>query len=58
MEGLMEGIPAVAVSLTSYTQKTFVPAAEFICRLVSTPDPWRLWPNRVLFECQCACPVC
>jgi len=37
MEGLMEGIPAVAVSLTSYTQKTFVPAAEFICRLVSTP---------------------
>jgi 5'-nucleotidase len=37
MEGLMEGIPAIAVSLTSYTQKTFVPAADFICKLVDTP---------------------
>lgn len=37
MEGLMEGIPAIAVSLTSYTQKTFLPAAEFICKLVTIP---------------------
>jgi len=37
MEGLMEGIPAIAVSLTSYTQKTFVPAAEFICTLMANP---------------------
>jgi 5'-nucleotidase len=36
MEGVMEGIPAIAVSLTSYTQHTFVPAADFICTLLTT----------------------
>jgi 5'-nucleotidase len=36
MEGVMEGIPGIAVSLTSYTQHTFVPAAEFICDLVTS----------------------
>ena len=36
MEGLMEGIPAIAVSLTSYTQHTFTPAAEFVCDLLQT----------------------
>jgi 5'-nucleotidase len=35
MEGVMEGIPAIAVSLTSYTQHTFKPAANFICDLVT-----------------------
>ena len=37
MEGVMEGIPSIAVSLTSYTQQTFTPAAEFICTLLTTP---------------------
>ncbi len=36
MEGVMEGIPAIAVSLTSYTQHTFTPAAEFVCDLLKT----------------------
>lgn len=35
MEGVVEGIPAIAVSLTSYTQHTFQPAADFICDLVT-----------------------
>ncbi|NJL46026.1 MAG: 5'/3'-nucleotidase SurE [Leptolyngbyaceae cyanobacterium SM2_3_12] len=40
MEGVMEGLPALAVSLTSFTQQTFDPAAAFICKLLSAPN-WR-----------------
>ncbi|MGF1567846.1 MAG: 5'/3'-nucleotidase SurE [Nodosilinea sp.] len=39
MEGLMEGIPAIAVSLTSFTQGSFAPAAEFIRDLLAHPAP-------------------
>ncbi|MEO1068962.1 MAG: 5'/3'-nucleotidase SurE [Cyanobacteria bacterium J06638_6] len=38
MEGVMEGIPAIAVSLTSFTQKSFAPAADFICALLGDRD--------------------
>lgn len=37
MEGVMEGIPAVAVSLTSFTHQSFDPAAAFICDLLADP---------------------
>ncbi|MGB3200054.1 MAG: 5'/3'-nucleotidase SurE [Nodosilinea sp.] len=42
MEGAMEGIPAIAVSLTSFTQHSFVPAAEFVCDLLSDGDRFPL----------------
>ena len=35
MEGAMEGIPAIAVSLTSFSHQTFTPAAHFICDLLA-----------------------
>ncbi|HSM81464.1 MAG TPA: 5'/3'-nucleotidase SurE [Nodosilinea sp.] len=38
MEGMMEGIPAIAVSLTSFTQGSFDPAAEFIRDLLADRD--------------------
>ncbi len=34
MEGIIEGIPSVAFSLTSYTSKEFQPAADFAQKLV------------------------
>lgn len=34
MEGLIEGIPSIALSLTSHTNKEFQPAADFACLLV------------------------
>lgn len=34
MEGLLEGIPSIAISLASYTDKNFQPAAHFATRLV------------------------
>lgn len=34
MEGLLEGIPSIAISLASYTCQNFQPAAEFAARLV------------------------
>lgn len=42
MEGAMEGIPAIAVSLTSFTQNSFVPAAEFVRDLLSDGDRFPL----------------
>ncbi|MBD2114688.1 MULTISPECIES: 5'/3'-nucleotidase SurE [Cyanophyceae] len=42
MEGVMEGIPAIAVSLTSFTQGSFVPAADFIRDLLSDRDRFPL----------------
>lgn len=36
MEGVIEGIPAIAFSLTSFTQRDFVPAAQFAQRLLDT----------------------
>jgi 5'-nucleotidase len=44
MEGVMEGIPAIAVSLTSFTQGSFAPAADFICSLLADRD--RFLPGR------------
>ncbi|MBE9136727.1 5'/3'-nucleotidase SurE [Nodosilinea sp. LEGE 07088] len=41
MEGVMEGIPSIAVSLTSFTQKSFAPAADFICDLLGDRDGHR-----------------
>lgn len=38
MEGVMEGIPAIAVSLTSFTQGSFVPAADFVRELLADGD--------------------
>ncbi|WP_035991194.1 5'/3'-nucleotidase SurE [Leptolyngbya sp. KIOST-1] len=38
MEGVMEGIPSIAVSLTSFTQGSFTPAADFICALLADRD--------------------
>ncbi len=35
MEGLVEGIPAIAVSLTSFTSRDFAPAAQFAQTLVA-----------------------
>ena len=35
MEGVLEGIPAIAISLTSFSAKNFVPAAQFASRLVA-----------------------
>jgi 5'-nucleotidase len=34
MEGVIEGIPSIAFSLTSFTSKEFQPAADFACILV------------------------
>lgn len=34
MEGVIEGIPSIAFSLTSFTSKEFQPAADFACALV------------------------
>ncbi|PZO34472.1 MAG: 5'/3'-nucleotidase SurE [Shackletoniella antarctica] len=42
MEGVMEGIPAIAVSLASFTQQSFDPAAEFICDLLADGDRFPL----------------
>jgi 5'-nucleotidase len=43
MEGLIEGIPSIAISLTSFTDQTFQPAANFACQLlaqlIQTPLP-------------------
>ncbi|XGB43994.1 MAG: 5'/3'-nucleotidase SurE [Nodosilinea sp. LVE1205-7] len=38
MEGAIEGIPAIAVSLTSFTQRSFLPAATFIRELLASHD--------------------
>lgn len=35
MEGVLEGIPAIAISLTSFAHKDFEPAADFAVRLVA-----------------------
>ncbi len=35
MEGVLEGIPAIAISLTSFAYKNFQPAAQFALKLVS-----------------------
>jgi 5'-nucleotidase len=35
MEGVIEGIPAIALSLTSFTARDFTPAADFACHLVT-----------------------
>ncbi|MBE9032189.1 5'/3'-nucleotidase SurE [filamentous cyanobacterium LEGE 11480] len=35
MEGLIEGIPSIAVSLTSFTEKNFQPAADYAVKLVA-----------------------
>ncbi|HZG38241.1 MAG TPA: 5'/3'-nucleotidase SurE [Nodosilinea sp.] len=42
MEGVMEGIPAIAVSLTSFTQKSFAPAADFVRDLLGDRDRFPL----------------
>ncbi|NDJ17404.1 5'/3'-nucleotidase SurE [Myxacorys almedinensis A] len=34
MEGMIEGIPSVALSLTSFSSQNFQPAADFACALV------------------------
>ena len=34
MEGLLEGIPSLAVSLASFTHLDFQPAADYICQIV------------------------
>ncbi|HEY9850105.1 MAG TPA: 5'/3'-nucleotidase SurE [Leptolyngbyaceae cyanobacterium] len=34
MEGVIEGIPAIALSLTSFTYRNFAPAAKFACVLL------------------------
>lgn len=43
MEGVIEGIPSIAMSLASFTGRDFAPAAEFACDLVQalakTPLP-------------------
>jgi 5'-nucleotidase len=43
MEGLIEGIPSIAMSLTSFTDQNFQPAANFACQLltqlIKTPLP-------------------
>ncbi|MFQ4139096.1 5'/3'-nucleotidase SurE [Nodosilinea sp. PGN35] len=42
MEGVMEGIPAIAVSLTSFTQGSFEPAADFVRDLLADGDRFPL----------------
>jgi 5'-nucleotidase len=42
MEGVMEGIPAIAVSLTSFTQNSFDPAAAFVCDLLADSERFPL----------------
>ncbi|MBU6230432.1 MAG: 5'/3'-nucleotidase SurE [Cyanobacteria bacterium REEB459] len=49
MEGAIEGIPAIAVSLTSFTQRSFVPAATFIRQLLSSQD-WFPLSSALLFN--------
>ncbi|MBE9068448.1 5'/3'-nucleotidase SurE [Leptolyngbya cf. ectocarpi LEGE 11479] len=36
MEGLLEGIPSLALSLASFTHSDFQPAADYACQLVPT----------------------
>lgn len=38
MEGVIEGIPSIAISLTSFTVHDFQPAADFACRLLKALD--------------------
>ncbi len=49
MEGVIEGIPAIALSLTSFTYKNFQPAADFaqslLATLVSKPLPMPMLLN-------------
>lgn len=39
MEGAMEGLPSIAVSLASHRSKDFQPAADFVARLVRAIEP-------------------
>ncbi|GAB4218114.1 MAG: 5'/3'-nucleotidase SurE [Synechococcales cyanobacterium] len=39
MEGLLEGIPSVAVSLASYHARDFQPAADFVLKLIAELPP-------------------
>jgi 5'-nucleotidase len=39
MEGVMEGIPSIAMSLTSFTFNNFQPAADFASRLLAQVKP-------------------
>ncbi|MFM7527469.1 MAG: 5'/3'-nucleotidase SurE [Nodosilinea sp.] len=49
MEGAIEGIPALAVSLTSFTQRRFEPAARFIRSLLASQD-WFPLPQALLLN--------
>lgn len=49
MEGAIEGIPAIAVSLTSFTQRSFIPAATFIRELLASRD-WFPLSSALLFN--------
>ncbi|MEY2976941.1 MAG: 5-nucleotidase SurE [Cyanobacteriota bacterium] len=49
MEGLIEGIPSIALSLASYTPTDFQPAADFACRFIQ--ELWRSpLPEPTLFS--------
>ena len=49
MEGVIEGITSIALSLTSFTSKNFQPAANFACRLVKQLEIHPL-PQPTLFN--------
>jgi 5'-nucleotidase len=48
MEGAMEGIPAIAVSLTSFTQRSFAPAAAYIRDLLASDKLFSLSKSLLL----------
>ncbi len=48
MEGVIEGIPSIAISLTSFTVHDFQPAADFASRLLKALEAAPLPPKMLL----------
>lgn len=48
MEGAIEGIPSMALSLASFSSTEFRPAAEFACRFLANPNARSLPPAVLL----------
>ncbi|MDJ0601406.1 MAG: 5'/3'-nucleotidase SurE [Crocosphaera sp.] len=49
MEGIIEGIPSIAMSLASFSSRQFQPGADFACRLVEKLQKYPL-PNSTLLN--------
>ncbi|XFA72119.1 5'/3'-nucleotidase SurE [Thermosynechococcaceae cyanobacterium Okahandja] len=50
MEGVIEGIPSIAISLTSFTVHDFQPAADFACHLLKALEASPPLPPKMLLN--------